>query len=259
MSYKQLTLEQRYQTYAMKKAGFGQNQIALETGVHPSTISRELSRNRGMRGYRPKQAQQKAAERKLSKLRRRINPQTWQMVETYLREQQWSPEQISGYLKLHGFATVSRERIYQHIPADKQTGGNLYLHLRSQKKRRKRYGKNSRRGTIPNRQTIDQRPAVVAEKSRIGDWEADTIIGKNHHQAIVSLVERKTKYCLLAKVSQKTAVLVEQAACRKLARHKAKVATITSDNGREFANHQQIAAHLEADFFFAHPFHSWER
>jgi IS30 family transposase len=259
MQYSQLTLEQRYQIYAMKKAGFKQNQIAAEISVHPSSVSRELYRNRGRRGYRPKQAHQKARERKLSKAGERILPQTWALVETYLKEQQWSPEQISGYLKLHRRGTVSDEAIYQHILTDKRAGGTLYLHLRSQKKRRKRYGKNSRRGQIPNRRSIELRPAVVAEKSRLGDWEADTIIGKNHNQAIVSLCERKTKYCLLARVSQKTALLVEQAIGGKLAAHKAKVETITSDNGREFANHQQIAESLEADFFFAHPYHSWER
>jgi len=191
MQYSQLTLEQRYQIYAMKKAGFKQNQIAAEISVHPSSVSRELYRNRGRRGYRPKQAHQKARERKLSKAGERILPQTWALVETYLKEQQWSPEQISGYLKLHRRGTVSDEAIYQHILTDKRAGGTLYLHLRSQKKRRKRYGKNSRRGQIPNRRSIELRPAVVAEKSRLGDWEADTIIGKNHNQAIVSLCERK--------------------------------------------------------------------
>jgi IS30 family transposase len=259
MRYGQLTLEQRYQIYAMKKVGFKQNKIAAEISVHPSTVGRELRRNRGGRGYRPKQADVKAQERKQTKVRKRICPQTWKLVENYLVEQQWSPEQISGYFKLHHLGRVSDERIYQHIYRDKQAGGKLYLNLRCQKQRRKRYGKNSKRGQIPNRRMIDLRPEVVAEKSRLGDWEADTIIGKNHQQAIVSLVERQTKYCLLAKVSRKTADLVEQAACQKLAPHTGKVQTITSDNGREFANHQQIAACLETDFYFAHPYHSWER
>lgn len=260
MHYTQLTLEQRYQIYAMKKAGFKQNIIAAEISVHPSTIGRELSRNTGQRGYRAKQAHQKAGKRKLSKVRNHIRPETWKVVETYLAEQQWSPEQISGYLKRHGTgSTVSPERIYQYIYADKRVGGSLYLNLRSQKKRRKRYGTNSRRGQIPNRRTIVERPHIVDEKTRIGDWEADTIIGKNHQQAIVSLVERRTKYCLLVKVPAKTASLVRQAAVGKLARHRGKVHTITSDNGREFAHHEQIAADLKADFYFANPYHSWER
>lgn len=259
MKYSQLTLEQRYQIYAMKKAGFQQNQIAVEIAVHPSSVSRELARNRGERGYRPQQAHRKAARRKLSKAKNRILPPLWTLVETYLVEQQWSPAQISGYLKLHALGKVSAERIYQHIYADKRAGGSLYRHLRCQKKRRKRYGKLSRRGQIPHRRSIELRPPIVAEKSRLGDWEADTIIGKNHRQAIVSLCERKTKYCLLAKIPAKTAHLLEQAVCRKLAPYAGKVQTLTSDNGREFANHQQIAAVLEADFFFAHPYHWWER
>lgn len=257
MSYQQLTLEQRYQIYAMKKVGFTQNKIAAEIQVHPATISRELSRNTGKRGYRPKQAQQKASERKRAKAtRRRILPETWKLVETFLVEQQWSPEQISGYLKRHGLGQVSDERIYQYLLADKQSGGSLYRHLRSQKKRRKRYGKYSRRGQIANRRMIQTRPAVVAEKSRLGDWEADTIIGKNHQQAIVSLVERQTKFCLLLKVAAKTARLVQQATVQKLARHSGKVHTITSDNGREFAHHEEIAARLTANFYFANPYRS---
>jgi len=259
MVYKQLTLEQRYQIYAMKKAGFKQKQIAEEISVHPSTVGRELCRNAGKRGYRAKQAHQKAAARQLTKAKERILPPIWKLVETYLIEQQWSPEQISGYLRLHDLGQVSDERIYQYVYADKRGGGKHYLNLRCQKKRRKRYGKNSRRGQIPNRRSIDTRPEIVARRERVGDWEADTIIGKNHEQAIVSLCERKTRYCLLAKVERKTAAAVEAASCRKLIRHQPLVHTITSDNGREFANHEQIARSLEADFYFANPYHSWER
>jgi len=258
MSYKQLTQEQRYQIYAMKRAGFKQNKIAEEISVHPSTVSRELKRNRGGRGYRAKQAHALAEQRKQAKQVPRIAPQTWALVKTHLSEQ-WSPEQISGHLKLHGLGRVSDESIYQYVYANKRAGGSLYLNLRCQKKRKKRYGKNSKRGQIPNRRSIETRPEVVAARTRVGDWEADTIIGKNHRQAIVSLVERKTRYCLLAKVERKTAAAVEAASCRKLGGHLQSVHTITSDNGREFANHASIAARLEADFYFANPYHSWER
>lgn len=241
------------------KAGFNHKQIASEVGVHPSTVSRELRRNRGGRGYRPKQAQAMAHTRQQARAAvPRLSPILWQEVETRLREQ-WSPEQISGFLKLHNQGSVSPERIYQHIYADKQAGGSLFANLRSQKKRRKRYGKNSRRGQIPNRRSIDTRPLIVDQKVRLGDWEADTIIGKNHQQAIVSLVERKTKYCVLAKVSRKTAKLVSGATIKRLGEMKNCVKRITSDNGREFAGHQQIAHALSADFYFARPYHSWER
>jgi IS30 family transposase len=258
MSYKQLTQEQRYQIYACMKANWSQLEIAAEIGVHPSTISRELSRNRGGRGYRPKQAQEKAQERSLKHITLRIELQTWALIEHQLR-QDWSPEQVSGWLSLEKHPSVSHERIYQYIYADKQAGGTLFQHLRCRKKRRKRYGSYDRRGQMPNCRSIEERPKVVEQRKRVGDWEADTIIGQNHQQAILSLTERKSKLCLLKKVERNTALEVEQAICELLRPLAAKVLTITSDNGREFAKHQSIEKSLKAYFYFAHPFAAWER
>lgn len=258
-SYSQLTQEQRYQIYALRKAGFSKAAIARELQVHPSTIGRELRRNQGERGYRPKQAQQKAQGRCRARHNAtRITAATWQQVEAWLR-QDWSPEQISGYLKTRDLPAVSHERIYQYIYSDKAQGGDLFTHLRCRKKRRKRYGSHDRRGQIRNRTSIDERPTVVAEKSRLGDWEADTIIGKSHRQALVSLTERRSKFQLLAKVERKTEDLVKRAILRLLRPYAGKVKTITSDNGKEFAGHEEIAAALGADFYFAHPYASWER
>lgn len=254
--YTQLTQEQRYQIYALMKAGFNQTQIASEIGVHKATVSRECRRNRGHRGYRPKQADELALARLGLRARPRIAPETWQQV-TDLLKQQWSPAQISGRLKLERQPTVSHERIYQYIYADKRAGGTLHLNLRSQKQRRKRYGSYWRRGQLPHRRSIDQRPAIVESKARRGDWEADTIIGQHHQQAIVSLVDRHSKLTRLAKVTRNTAELVAHAMTTQLAALTVK--TITSDNGREFARHQEVAAHLSADFYFAHPYASWER
>jgi len=256
MNYTHLTQEQRYQIYALMKAGFNRTQIAAEISVHKSSVSREVRRNRGQRGYRPKQAHELASTRQQQRVAPRIEPQTWQQIEMLL-SQEWSPEQISGRLVLEGQATVSHERIYQYIYQDKQQGGVLYRHLRSQKKRRKRYGRYDRRGHLPARRSIAERPKIVAEKRRLGDWEADTIIGRNHQQAIVSLVERKSKLTRLARVTHNTAELVAQAMTVQLA--PLQVKTITSDNGREFAKHQSIAQQLKADFYFAHPYSSWER
>ena len=259
MAYQQLTQDQRYQIYAFLKAGFSRSHIARELEVDKSTISRELQRNRGQRGYRPKQAQQFAeARRKTKENATHISIKTWQQVEAHLR-QDWSPEQVSGALKAQGQTAPSHERIYQYIYADKRQGGELHQHLRCQKKRRKRYGKYDRRGQLPNRKSIDERPAVVAEKTRLGDWEADTIIGKSHQQAIVSLVERQSKLTLLAKVERNTEEAVKQAMIAQLKPLVECVHTITSDNGREFAAHAAIAEALSADFYFAHPYHSWER
>jgi len=256
MSYTQLTQEQRYQIYALHKARFNQTQIATEIGVHKATVSREVRRGRGERGYRPKQAQALALARLSRRVKPRIASQTWRQV-TQLLGQQWSPAQISGRLRLEGHPTVSHERIYQYIYADKRAGGTLHLNLRLQKQRRKRYGSYSRRGQLPNRRSIAERPKIVDRKARRGDWEADTIIGRNHREAIVSLVDRKSKLVRLAKVARNTAELVGRAITTQL--QPLAVKTITSDNGREFAQHQAVAARLSADFYFAHPYSSWER
>jgi IS30 family transposase len=256
MSYKQLTQEQRYQIYALMKAGFNQTEIATEIGVHKATVSREQERNRGQRGYRPKQAQELAGARHKFRVQPRITPATWQQVE-HLLGQQWSPEQITGRLRLLNQPSVSHERIYQYIYRDKCAGGALHLNLRCQKKRRKRYGSYDRRGQLPARTSIDERPPIVDHKQRIGDWEADTIIGRAHREAIVSLVERKSKLTRLAKVRRNTAEAVRQALTAQL--QSLVVKTVTSDNGREFAQHQQIAQQLQASFYFAHPYSSWER
>ena len=191
MSYKQLTQEQRYHIWALKKADFDQTEIAQELGVHKSTISRELRRNSGQRGYRPKQAHVLAQSRQHTRANTaRIVPSTWEMVENHLR-QEWSPEQVSGWLRREHRLRVSHERIYQYIYDDKWAGGTLHQHLRCQKQRRKRYGSHDRRGQLANRRSISERPAIVEQRSRLGDWEADTIVGKGHQQAIVSLTERK--------------------------------------------------------------------
>ena len=256
--YAQLTQEQRYHIYYLKKTGSTQSMIAKEIGVHKSTISRELARNRGGRGYRPKQANEFSVARLRSRARPRILPDTWALVERLVRLD-FSPEQVSGYLEKERCPAVSHERIYLYIYADKHSGGDLHRHLRCQKKRRKRYGSYSRRGLIPNRTGIEQRPAIVDTRQRIGDWEADTVTGRRGRQSIVSLVERKSRFTLLKKVPRKTADLVEDATVKLLVPHKKAVHTLTSDNGKEFAAHEAIAKALEAGFYFAHPYHAWER
>ena len=251
MNYIHLTREERYQIYALKLAGQTQTQIARVLKRSPSIISRELTRNRGRRGYRPKQAQIMSIERRAMNARQ-IDETVWQFAQDRLKEQ-WSPEQISDH------AEISPETIYQRIYTDKRSGGLLWKNLRCQKKRKKRYGSPERRGAIPNRHFIEDRPAVVDARKRIGDWEADTIIGKNHRQAIVSIVERKTGLTLIHKVERKTAKEVSQAMIDLLKPYQKQVHTITSDNGREFAGHEGIAKTLKADFYFAHPYSSWER
>ena len=260
--YLHLTCEQRCQIYALLQSGRSQAHIARQIGVDPSTVSRELVRNTGARGYRFKQAHEKASQRRqeASDKPRKMTPDLVELIEEKLTQEQWSPDQISGRLAKDGVAFISHERIYQHVWKDKKDGGTLYLHLRhSGKKYNRRKGKNSGRGLIPNRVDIDQRPPIVAAKSRIGDWEADTIIGANHKGVVMSHVERTSKYTKLAKLPDKNADSVVQACARVLLPLADQIETITYDNGKEFASHAQIATSLGALSYFAKPYHSWER
>jgi len=237
------------------RTGHSQQEIANEIEKSRSTISRELRRNHGRRGYRPKQADQKAQERR-NKAKPRIRPGDWEMID-HLVCQDWSPEQIHNQvLTMHGLQ-VSPEWIYQHILQDKKMGGYLYQHLRCQKKRRKRYGKYERRGCIPDRVSIENRPTVANERKRLGDWEADTIFGRKKQQAIVTLTERKSRFTLMRKVTRKTSQEVCNALIELLRPYP--VSTITRDNGKEFVEHQRIAQELNAQVYFAHPNSAWER
>jgi IS30 family transposase len=256
-TYRQLTQEQRYQIYVLKKTKHALAEIADEIGVHKSSISRELKRNRGERGYRPQQAQELALKRR-SKGISRITAEVWTLVERLLR-QDWSPEQISGRLKKEQKVCISHEWIYQYVLKDKQAGGELYRHLRCQKKRRKRYGSYDRRGKLPNCHSIEERPAIVSARKRLGDWEVDTLLGKKHKPVIVTLTERKSRFSLLGKVSRRTAQAVRQQVCTLLLPVRNQVHTLTSDHGKEFADHEQIAEVLQLKFYFAHPYAAWER
>ena len=256
--YTQLTQEERYQIYALKKAGHDQATIAVIIGRNPGTISRELRRNQGLRGYRPDQAHNLALMRRNDKAQPRLSHEIWQQVEILIREE-WSPEQVVGRIAMEQGVSISHEWIYQYIYADKHSGGNLYRYLRCQKIRRKRYGIYSRRGRIPNQVSIDERPAIVDAKRRFGDWEGDTVIGKGHRGALVTLVERKSLYTVIRSVLHKTAKAVRHAVVDGLTPYIDGVHTITYDNGREFSDHEGMASDLDARIYFAHPYASWER
>ena len=256
--YTQLTQAERYQMYILKQAGHHRSRIAGMLGRHPSTIGRELRRNQGLRGYRPQQAHTRAVARRNDKARSRVDGRVWQQVDALIREE-WSPEQVGCRLELEQGIRLSHEWIYQYIYADKRSGGDLYRSLRCQKPRRKRYGAYDRRGIIPNQVSIDQRPAIVAARRRVGDWEGDTVIGKGHRGALVTLVERKSRYTVIRAVLRKTAEAVRTAVTEGLTPHKAQVHTLTYDNGREFADHAGMAYDLATKIYFAHPYASWER
>lgn len=258
--YHHVTRDIRSQIYALKATGNTLRDIAKVVNRHASTISREIKRNTGGKGYRYKQADVKAVERRsnVSRIPKKLTPERIARIEEHLREE-WSPEQISGRLKLEGI-TISHEAIYQLIWKDKRSGGTLYTHLRHHgKKYNKRSSGKAGRGCIPNRVDITERPPIVEEKARIGDWEGDTIIGVKHQGAIVSYVDRCSKFTVLKKIKRKTAELVTQATVEKFVENGLPVETITYDNGLEFSDHSSIASALKTTCYFAKPYHSWER
>jgi IS30 family transposase len=182
------------------------------------------------------------------------------LIREKLGEHQWSPEQIHGWCGTQGIDMVSHERIYQFIWQDRADGGQLYRNLRhGSRKYRKRYGSYQKRGGIPNRVSIDERPDQANDRARIGDWEMDLIVGAAHKGALLTIVERKTGFTLIADTQGKKAKLVARQAINTLAPFKEHVHTITNDNGKEFAMHEHVAEKLQAKVFFAHPYASWER
>ncbi|MBL4679711.1 MAG: IS30 family transposase [Pseudomonadales bacterium] len=256
MSYSQLTETERYQIYSLLKAGKLVTEIALNLNRHKSTISRELSRNKGLRGYQPKQAQQFATRRRIAHGQVRISDPVWDEVERLIKED-WSPEQIGWRLYEEQRVCISHEWIYQYIYRDKLEGGELYTHLRCQKKRRKRYGKYDKRGKIVARVGIEDRPAIVETKTRLGDWEGDTVEGAHHKGYLLTLVDRVSKYLVSEPLERKTAELTADATIGALSDHI--LETVTFDNGKEFADHERVAAELETAIYFADPYSSWQR
>jgi len=260
MCYTHLSLEERHYIEFELKKGIKVKEISTSLGRSSSTIYREIDRNTGLRGYRHKQANSFALERhKVKNKDIKMTDELKQEIAQYL-ESDWSPEQISGYLKKEGKVSVHHETIYQYILADKKSGGKLFMHLRHQSKTyRKRYGNARSRNGIPNRVDIDQRPAIVNGRQRVGDWEGDTIIGKAHKGAIVTIDERVSKLRLAFPLAAKKAQDVTDAIKKLLKPIKEYVHTITFDNGKEFASHEQIAKSLKCNTYFAKPYHSWER
>ena len=262
-NYCHLTLEQRYKIEALLKAGHKAPFIADQLHVNKSTLYRELGRNRTKKGsYSACSAHEISQEKKERfALHRKFSPAMERFIRDKLSNQQWSPEQITGYCKRKDIPMVSHERIYQFIYQDKAKDGQLYKHLRvASKKYRKRYGGGKNKSsTIKDRVSIDLRPDCINNKERVGDWEIDTIVGKGNKGAIVTIAERATAFVLIARLNGKNAMELAKAVVRLMAPFKDLVLSITSDNGTEFAMHKYIAKKIQAEFYFAHPYSSWER
>jgi len=260
---KHLTLSQRYKIEALLSLNHIKSEIADELKVHRSTIGRELKRHSLNEKHYDACLAHKLyirSKREAGKVVKKYDESIWGEVTERLKLQ-FSPEQICGQLELEQKPRLSHPTIYKYIRKDKEQGGQLYKNLRhSGKKKRKKYGGGAdQRGMIKNRVSIDQRPEIVENLERIGDWEADTIIGKNHKGAIVSLTERRSMFQLLKKVKNKSAKQVSKAIIKMIKGSSLPAHTMTFDNGKEFTDHEIIAKSLELKAYFAHPYSSWER
>ena len=252
MNYTHLSLGERYQIYALIGAEHSINFIARALNRSPSTILREIRRNKSLRGYQVNNAHKKACARR-SNNALSIIANVWDWVTDKLKEN-WSPQQIAG---VHG--GLSHMSIYRYIWTNKRKGGRLWQCLRRKAKPYRQRLTAETRGRINDRVSIHERPSIVDARTRIGDWEADTIIGQHHKQAIVTLVERKTGLLKMKRVDNKTAQQVSEAMIELLKPVRLQVKTITSDNGKEFAQHKKVKQKLFSPFFFADAYASWQR
>lgn len=257
--YRQLTQEKRYTLYVLRQDGYSLREIASRIGVHVSTVSRELKRNVSGRGYRPQAAHRQAvSRRRVARKPNKLTPEVKHLLISLLKKH-WSPEQIAGRLCQEDRLRISHETIYRFIRENRDRGGKLYKYLRRKKPYRRIYGSMGRY-RLDAKVSIDDRPSVVDQKCRVGDWEIDTIVGaENMGPSLVTIVERVSKFTIIAKAPSKQYDVMTKVVHGMLKKHKNNVLTITADNGVEFSCHRILARLLDAEFYFAHPYCSWER
>jgi len=262
--YQHLVKEERFYIWQALREGKTQKQVALALGRHPSTISREIRRNKYPQCHIDtyhwamaiwKHRKQWGHEHKYRKLTPEIGQKIISLIRQYL-----SPEQVSGYLKEHHDISLSHETIYRFIYSDTERHASLKPFLRQgHKHRRKRYGSGARASRIPDRVSITERPPIVERKRRLGDWECDTVIGSDRKSVLVTVVDRTSLFTCCSRVYSRTADVVCRAIIRLLLPYKDKVKTLTFDNGSEFVQHKKVAKALDAKTYVAHPYSSWER
>jgi IS30 family transposase len=247
---------------ALRRQGLNPAEITRQLGRHRSTVCREVSRNstRADGRYRAFTAQERPnGRRSRSRRNQRFSAEHFAQAEELLCRQ-WSPEQVSGHLDRLGYLAISHETIYRHIWRDKRAGGLLYTHLRgARKRRRKRYGTYDSRGKLAGKRPLSERPAAVETRRQLGHWEINTVMGTGSKECIVSLVERKTGLLLIGKLQDRTTHSLNRRVISMIKRDEGAFQTITADNGTEFHHYHGIEARTKALFYFARPYHSWER
>lgn len=258
MNYGRVTYSHRLSIKTMLDGGLTQTQIAEKLGFHRSTISKELKRNKGGRGYRSKQAEKFCQQRQEYRWQAsRMLPPVIEAVEKKLALK-WSPEQIRNRFKKSNLPYVSAETIYRHILKDKQSGGSLWRNLRySHKRRRRRFPSEDRRGKIQGATSIDKRPDGATNRSRLGHWERDSMLGSPRKGGILVITERKSRFNKLSRVSQRTARKVKNATIKSMTGLKCK--SITNDRGLEFYEHKELTERTGIPVFFCDPYSSYQR
>lgn len=261
MRYHQLTSGERHALSALRKQGFSQAAIGRALGRSPSTISRELRRNsRQNSWYRPGEADDMTRlRRSRSRRNQRFHGKDWALVCSLLKEL-WSPEQIAGRLGHDSRLRISHETIYRYVWEDRRRGGALYLCLRgARKQKRKRYRSYDSRGRLAGKRPISERPAGAVNRSRVGHLEGDTVIGSLDRHCVLTLVDRKTGYLLLGKLTGRTTEATNRRAESLINMAPRRTRTITLDNGTEFHGYKALEKATGATIYFAAPHHSWER
>jgi IS30 family transposase len=247
---------------ALRRQGLNQAEIARSLGRHRSTVCREVRRNstRADGHYRPFTAQERAnGRRSRSRRNSHFTARDFALIDELLRRQ-WSPEQVAGHLGRTGQLSISHETIYRHVWRDQREGGALYTHLRgARKRRRKRYGSYDSRGRLAGKRMISERPPGVEARERVGHWEADTVAGAGTKDCVATLVERKTGLVLIGKLKDRTAESLGRRVVRLMKSSGARFETVTADNGTEFHGYERIERRTGVMFYFARPYHSWER
>jgi IS30 family transposase len=260
MTHQQLNLPRRYMLHALRMQGLSNADIARQMGCHRSTIGRELKRNVRRGRYIPDEAQM-ATNARRAQSRRHWHFEDWQLqMAISLIRCYWSPEQVAGWLKRHHIFTISHQTLYRYIWYDQAYGGQLYLCLRhSGKKRRKGYGKPDSRGVMGGKRHISERPLSAENRSRFGHYESDTVFGSDDQHSIVTLVDRRSKFVHIGKLTCRKTKVTNRRIIKLIERDTKPFRTITSDNGTEFHRYSVVEEKTGVPFYFCNPYHSWER